>query len=254
MKQQLISSSSSGSRGGEDNNNSTSGGGTSDGNNNNNSSQLLNNNSSNLNNNLSGLSSSQTSSSSTSHPPHQQQNIASLTSDELESKKRREVLARRPSYRKILNELSSADVSAIAASFQHQQVSSDGQHIIKSDPDSDNNNQHPHHHQQQPQHHQQQLQHHQQQSTITINSNNSNQPYLKVVPTAVGTIQLAPGQTVSDVGLHNLPTLTMTNATAANAGQTIVQYATGSGADGPFFLPGEFCTFFLLFLSFSSDD
>lgn len=32
-----------------------------------------------------------------------------------ESKKRREVLARRPSYRKILNELSSADLSAITS-------------------------------------------------------------------------------------------------------------------------------------------
>lgn len=103
-----------------------------------------------------------------------------------ESKKRREVLARRPSYRKILNELSSADVSALTSSIQ--------QNEIKSEVDCD-----PH-------------------EATTINVGGQ---YLKVLPASA--LQLAGSQ---DGSLHGLQTLAMTNTSGTGATGAIVQYAT----------------------------
>ncbi|RWS12246.1 hypothetical protein B4U79_03355 [Dinothrombium tinctorium] len=133
-----------------------------------------------------------------------------ITAIEDESKKRREVLARRPSYRKILNELSSAETVGAISSLPA------GNEIKTEEPE--------------PGEHQQ----HQQQrtdsgtATITVAS-----PYLKVVPASA--IQLAAGS--QDGTLQGIPTLTMTNATGAGT-SAIVQYAT-QGQDGQFFVPGS---------------
>ncbi|KAI1290012.1 cAMP-responsive element modulator [Halotydeus destructor] len=133
-----------------------------------------------------------------------------------ESKKRREVLARRPSYRKILNELSSAD---IISSHQHHQLSAihsshnhNSNNDVKSetgssvdsnsDPQSDS-------------------------ATISVGGQ-----YIKVLPTSA--LQLAQG---SQDGLQGIQTLTMTNASGTGgATGSIVQYAT-QGPDGQFFVP-----------------
>lgn len=145
---------------------------------------------------------------------HSQQfttNTGQVIFDSDESRRRREVLARRPSYRKILNELSAADVSSIAASFQP-----DG--LIKSEP---NNNNHNHNHQD-----------HQQQNQAIV----ATSPYVKLLNT--GTIQLAPAGSNGQDGM-GLPTLTMTNSPSISGGGTI-QYVQSSGQDGPFLFPGEF--------------
>lgn len=154
----------------------------------------------------------------------QQQQYTTINSDhhqviiDEESRRRREVLARRPSYRKILNELSSADVSAIAASFQPD--------LIKTEQQNNSNNHHGNHH-----------------------SNNGNDgtivstsPYVKLVNTG-GTIQLAPaaGGGTSDGGLGGLSTLTMTNSVSSlGSGQGgAIQYVQSTGQDGPFLFPGK---------------
>ncbi|XP_074594839.1 uncharacterized protein LOC141850186 [Brevipalpus obovatus] len=95
----------------------------------------------------------------------------STSTPEDESKKRREALERRPSYRKILNELSSADVGAITSLPS-----------IKNEDDNDSES-----------------------STTTIVTGVSS-PYLKVVPGS--TIQLA---AAAQDGLQGLQTLNMTN-------------------------------------------
>lgn len=148
-----------------------------------------------------------------------------------ESKKRREVLERRPSYRKILNDLSSAEVSQIVSQFQQPQH----QDSIKHDPDH-----HPSHHQQHSPNNTsvvttghnssgQQSAAHQQQATITVASS----PYLKVVPAS--TIQLAgPGAGSPADGLPGISALAVNQGSASAAG-TIVQY---HGQDGQFFVPG----------------
>lgn len=131
--------------------------------------------------------------------------------DSDESRRRREVLARRPSYRKILNELSAADVSSIAASFNP-----DG--LIKAEP----NNNHNHNNQD----------HQQQQNQAIV----ATSPYVKLLNTG-GTIQLAPAGSNGQDGM-GLPTLTMTNSSNISGGGTI-QYVQSSGQDGPFLFPGE---------------
>lgn len=134
--------------------------------------------------------------------------------DSDESRRRREVLARRPSYRKILNELSAADVSSIAASFQH-----DG--LIKTEP---NNNNHNHNNNQD---------HQQQQNQAIV----ATSPYVKLLNTG-GTIQLAPAGSNGQDGGMGLSTLTMTNSSNISGGGTI-QYVQSSGQDGPFLFPGK---------------
>lgn len=128
--------------------------------------------------------------------------------DSEESRRRREVLARRPSYRKILNELSAADVSSIAASFQQPD-------LIKTEPNHNHNGN---------------QDHHQQQQTIVTTS-----PYVKLLN--AGTIQLAPAGGNSQDGLGGLSTLTMTNSSGITSGGTI-QYVQSTGQDGPFLFPG----------------
>lgn len=133
-----------------------------------------------------------------------------ITSFEEESKKRREVLARRPSYRKILNDLSSADISSISSAAAVEYIKSE------------------HEAHQQPQSDPEQRSESTGSSTITVAS-----PYLKVVPS---TIQLAPASQDGPI-----PTLTMSNTN--NSGGTIVQYAQ-TGSDNQFFVPGESSAFY----------
>ena len=152
--------------------------------------------------------------------------VGSILEDE--SKKRREVLERRPSYRKILNDLSSAEVSQIVSQFQ--------QPDIKHDPEHHPAQQHHQHQQHSPNNSSaassgnnnssQQSPH--QQATITVAAS----PYLKVVPAS--TIQLAGPGAGSPDGLPGISALAVNPGSAA--GGTIVQY---HGQDGqPFFVPG----------------
>ncbi|CAN7996354.1 unnamed protein product, partial [Ixodes hexagonus] len=124
---------------------------------------------------------------------------AMLTGED-ESKKRREILARRPSYRKILNELSSTEAQGAVASLTEE-----AKEEQEDDPDG----------------------------TITVAGTQYHTAagLLKVVPASA--IQLA---TVTQEGsLQGLQTLTMTNAGSATTAGTIVQYAQGQ--DGQFFVP-----------------
>ncbi|XP_064455185.1 cyclic AMP-responsive element-binding protein 1-like isoform X7 [Ornithodoros turicata] len=119
---------------------------------------------------------------------------------EEESKKRREILARRPSYRKILNDLSSTEAQGAVAS-----LTADSKEEHEEDPDN---------------------------GTITVGGTqyHTTAGLIKVVPASA--IQLA--AVSQDGGLGGLQTLTMTNAGSGTAG-TIVQYAQGQ--DGQFFVP-----------------
>lgn len=92
--------------------------------------------------------------------------VTSVSSAEDESKKRREVLERRPSYRKIFNELSSADLGSLTSPS------------IKSEDETDSES-----------------------STATIVAGVAS-PYLKVLPTS--TIQLAQSQDGTVQGLQTL--------------------------------------------------
>ncbi|XP_075746028.1 cyclic AMP-dependent transcription factor ATF-1-like isoform X6 [Rhipicephalus microplus] len=124
---------------------------------------------------------------------------AAVLTAEDDSKKRREILARRPSYRKILNELSSTEAQGAVASLTAD---------TKDDEDDPDN-------------------------TITVAGTQYHTAagLLKVVPASA--IQLA---TVTQEGsLQGLQTLTMTNAGSGTAAGTIVQYAQGQ--DGQFFVP-----------------
>ncbi|CAG0899960.1 unnamed protein product [Darwinula stevensoni] len=125
------------------------------------------------------------------------------TSDDAEeeaAKKRREILARRPSYRKILNDLSGADIA---------------DRDSESPPGSESS---------------------QESSTVTITAG---APYqaglLKVIPASA--IQLTSGGGVVTASSSSqdggLPTLTMSSA-GSPQGTTIVQY---QGQDGQFFVP-----------------
>ncbi|EEC17116.1 C-AMP-responsive-element binding protein omega, putative, partial [Ixodes scapularis] len=126
---------------------------------------------------------------------------AAMVTGEDEPKKRRELLARRPSYRRILNELSSTEAQGAVASLTEE-----AKEEQEDDPDG----------------------------TITVAGTQYHTAagLLKVVPASA--IQLA---TVTQEGsLQGLQTLTMTNAGSAATAGTIVQYAQGQ--DGQFFVPG----------------
>ncbi|KAM7301126.1 cyclic AMP-dependent transcription factor ATF-1 isoform X2 [Ixodes scapularis] len=123
---------------------------------------------------------------------------AAMVTGEDEPKKRRELLARRPSYRRILNELSSTEAQGAVASLTEE-----AKEEQEDDPDG----------------------------TITVAGTQYHTAagLLKVVPASA--IQLA---TVTQEGsLQGLQTLTMTNAGSAATAGTIVQYAQGQ--DGQFF-------------------
>lgn len=125
---------------------------------------------------------------------------AAMVTGEDEPKKRRELLARRPSYRRILNELSSTEAQGAVASLTEE-----AKEEQEDDPDG----------------------------TITVAGTQYHTAagLLKVVPASA--IQLA---TVTQEGsLQGLQTLTMTNAGSAATAGTIVQYAQGQ--DGQFFVP-----------------
>ncbi|XP_064648073.1 cAMP-responsive element modulator-like isoform X2 [Lineus longissimus] len=125
------------------------------------------------------------------------------------SKKRREALTRRPSYRKILNELSS-DPPGIPLTKVEEEESNGSQENTEVSEAA---------------------------NTITI-SQGPGGGFQQATVIPAQTIQIA---SHSDAATQGLQTLTMTNAnnaTQATQGATIVQYA--QGPDGQFFIPGEF--------------
>lgn len=125
------------------------------------------------------------------------------TCAEDENKKRREILARRPSYRKILNELSAAETPTITSDMKDDAAASSE---ASSQEASEAAN------------------------TITVAGVTDGSPIqYSIVP--AGAIQITGSQAE---GLQGLQTLTMTNAGAGTTG-TIVQYAQGQ--DGQFFVP-----------------
>ncbi|XP_022258829.1 cyclic AMP-dependent transcription factor ATF-1-like isoform X3 [Limulus polyphemus] len=129
-----------------------------------------------------------------------------LSTAEDESRKRREILARRPSYRKILNELSSTEpVVSLGTNVEVKEESgTGGDNIHESDTSTALAS-----------------------NTITVAGTQYHTA--QVVPASA--IQLATGS--QDGTLQGLQTLTMTNAGTAATG-TIVQYAQGQ--DGQQFL------------------
>ncbi|XP_076349251.1 cyclic AMP-responsive element-binding protein 1-like isoform X3 [Tachypleus tridentatus] len=139
-----------------------------------------------------------------------------LSTGEDESRKRREILARRPSYRKILNELSSTEPQGsvvslgVGSSVEVKEESGTGGD--SSSQESDNSTA-------------------MASNTITVAGTqyHTTQGLLKVVPASA--IQLATGS--QDSSLQGLQTLTMANTGTAATG-TIVQYAQGQ--DGQQFL------------------
>ncbi|XP_059675125.1 cAMP-responsive element modulator isoform X1 [Gavia stellata] len=141
--------------------------------------------------------------------PHMQAvQVASIAGESegiIDSQKRREILSRRPSYRKILNELSS-DTPAVPKIEEEEKSEDEGAPSgisAMAMPSS--------------------LYHTNTGQYITI--------------TQGGTIQIS--NPASD-GVHGLQTLTMTNSGAPQPGATIVQYA-GQSPDGTqqFFVPGS---------------
>ncbi|XP_059675130.1 cAMP-responsive element modulator isoform X5 [Gavia stellata] len=131
--------------------------------------------------------------------------IAGESEGIIDSQKRREILSRRPSYRKILNELSS-DTPAVPKIEEEEKSEDEGAPSgisAMAMPSS--------------------LYHTNTGQYITI--------------TQGGTIQIS--NPASD-GVHGLQTLTMTNSGAPQPGATIVQYA-GQSPDGTqqFFVPGS---------------
>ncbi|KAK3109170.1 hypothetical protein FSP39_024605 [Pinctada imbricata] len=122
-------------------------------------------------------------------------------SDDSESKKRREILSRRPSYRKILNELSSPVAVTKVEEESNSSQSQDGE------------------------------------SQEATNLSTGAVQYQHVLPT--GAIQISSNPDGNSSVGQGLQTLTMTNAspstTSATTGATIVQYA--QGPDGQFYIP-----------------
>lgn len=133
-----------------------------------------------------------------------------ISNPEEESKKRREILARRPSYRKILSELSSTDTQGTVATLGSNSSNSDTKEEDQTATVIDDG---------------------EGGSTITVGGTQYHTPagLLKVVPASA--IQLA---TQDGSGLQSLQTLTMSNAGGGGT-PTIVQYAQGQ--DGQFFVP-----------------
>ncbi|NXP74959.1 CREM protein, partial [Ramphastos sulfuratus] len=144
--------------------------------------------------------------------PHMQAvQVASVADESAESEgvtdsqKRREILSRRPSYRKILNELSS-DAPAVPRIEEEEKSEDEGAASGVS--------------------------------AMTVPTSlyhSSTGQYITI--TQGGTIQIS--NPPSD-GVHGLQTLAMTNSGAPQPGATIVQYA-GQSPDGTqqFFLPGS---------------
>ncbi|XP_021356380.1 cAMP-responsive element modulator-like isoform X2 [Mizuhopecten yessoensis] len=118
--------------------------------------------------------------------------------EECEGKKRREILSRRPSYRKILNELSSPVTKMEEESNSSQ--SQDGES----------------------------------QEAATNLSTHSGVQFQQVVPS--GAIQITSDGTSVAQGLQTLTMTNASPTTSAATGATIVQYA--QGPDGQFYIPG----------------
>ncbi|KFM07087.1 cAMP-responsive element modulator, partial [Aptenodytes forsteri] len=144
--------------------------------------------------------------------PHMQAvQVASIADESAESEgiidsqKRREILSRRPSYRKILNELSS-DVPAVPKIEEEEKSEDEGAPSGISA----------------------------MAMPTSLYHTNTGQ-YITI--TEGGAIQIS--NPASD-GVHGLQTLTMTNSGAPQPGATIVQYA-GQSPDGTqqFFVPGS---------------
>ncbi|NXN56930.1 CREM protein, partial [Rynchops niger] len=144
--------------------------------------------------------------------PHMQAiQVASIADESAESEgiidsqKRREILSRRPSYRKILNELSS-DAPAVPKIEEEEKSDDEGAPSGISA----------------------------MAMPTSLYHTNTGQ-YITI--TQGGTIQIS---NPSSDGVHGLQTLTMTNSGAPQPGATIVQYA-GQSPDGTqqFFVPGS---------------
>lgn len=146
-----------------------------------------------------------------------------------ESKRRREILARRPSYRKILNDLSATGDTPVTTTNTSSTASGmEGQKSSNND-DNDNEQQHSTTSGQQ-----------QQQSSNATHTSSASQPtgatattiplqsYIKMLPS----IQI--GSTHDGTTIQGIPTI-MTNTNTT--GSTIVQYATAAH-DGQFIVPG----------------
>lgn len=123
-----------------------------------------------------------------------------------ESKKRREILARRPSYRKILNDLSATD----AANIDNKTTDDE----TEQSPTVANTGQPQPQSQSQPQ---------QTSTAIPIPG------YIKMLPS----IQLSPQDATS---IQGIPTIMTNTNTGSN---TIVQYATSAQDGGQFIVPGR---------------
>ncbi|NXP12677.1 CREM protein, partial [Thinocorus orbignyianus] len=144
--------------------------------------------------------------------PHMQAvQVASIADESAESEgiidsqKRREILSRRPSYRKILNELSS-DAPAVPKIEEEEKSDDEGAPAGVSA----------------------------MAMPSSLYHTNTGQ-YITI--TQGGTIQIS---NPSSDGVHGLQTLTMTNSGAPQPGATVVQYA-GQSPDGTqqFFVPGN---------------
>ncbi|NWY58615.1 CREM protein, partial [Chionis minor] len=144
--------------------------------------------------------------------PHMQAVQVASVADEsgesegiIDSQKRREILSRRPSYRKILNELSS-DAPAVPKIEEEEKSDDDGAPSGISA----------------------------MAMPTSLYHTNTGQ-YIAI--TQGGAIQIS---NPSSDGVHGLQTLTMTNSGAPQPGATIVQYA-GQSPDGTqqFFVPGS---------------
>lgn len=119
-------------------------------------------------------------------------------SDDADGKKRREILSRRPSYRKILNELSSP--------------------VTKMEDESNSS----------------QSQDGESQEAATNLSTHAGVQFQQVVPS--GAIQITSDGTSVAQGLQTLTMTNASPTTSAATGATIVQYA--QGPDGQFYIPG----------------
>lgn len=127
-----------------------------------------------------------------------------------ESKKRREILARRPSYRKILNDLSATDASGAASNIDNKTADDE----TEQSPTAANTGQPQPQPQSQPQ---------PTSAAIPIPG------YIKMLPS----IQLSPQDATS---IQGIPTIMTNTNTGSN---TIVQYATSAQDSGQFIVPGN---------------
>ncbi|KAE8750570.1 hypothetical protein FOCC_FOCC002550 [Frankliniella occidentalis] len=137
--------------------------------------------------------------------------------DDLSPRKRRDVLSRRPSYRKILNEI--------------DEIAGNPGHKVESSSECDSNLD----------------------SELSSHSLSANYSVLLLVENyqrRYGVVSVIPAGTILNSqgeAVQGLHTITMTNATSAGG---LVQYT--SGQDGPFYVPGFIKLSYIIYLSYPS--